>query len=139
MKCFAALALVFALSTTAYSKGSFLAEGGITGLKRSDNEITFQFSGAAGLRYPPGPEAEWKIKRNSIVWTVTDVPVRIVDGATRSEFESAFDKLSQLSEDKRAVSIAFRLDNPTLTFSSTGEISEISGTFISAQATYAVE
>jgi hypothetical protein len=131
------LAAVLTVSSVAYPKGIFQAEGKIAQLERRGEAITFRFVGKISFGYATAPDADPRRRWKDIAWDATDVAVHISDWtqpfkpsvrADRPETERIYATLSELMKTGRA--IQFSVDNPSLSFSNVGQLTRVSGTFI---------
>ncbi len=136
-KRFAVLVICLAAGSVANAKGIFQAEGKITELQKNGDVITFRFIGTISFGYATAPDRNPKRKWRDIGWDATDISVKIGDWTrpyksterdAHPDAQSIYKTLSDLAKTDR--SIQFSLDNPTFTFSNTGQLLKVSGTYI---------
>jgi hypothetical protein len=123
------------MSTTAAAKGNFQAEGKLSEVRTNGEEVTFRFVGGLSLTY-----SFTATTQNLISLESADVVVHIRNwtqehnpsvAAGRPDTERVFATLSTLAETGRTVKVS--IDNPSLTFSNLGQLTELSGTYVYAR------
>jgi hypothetical protein len=134
-KSFPFLIAALLFSTTVAAKGNFQAEGKLFEVRKSGEEVTFRFVGGLSLTY-----LSTATTQNLITLESADVVVHIRNwtqehnpsvAAGRPDTERVFTALARLAETGRAVKLS--IDNPSLTFSNVGRLTELSGTYVYAR------
>jgi hypothetical protein len=135
----ALLAILLAACCAAQAKGIFQAQGKIADVRQSNDSITFRFTGWISFGYATAPDDSPKRRWKDMGWDNADVTVQIgnwtqrvkpTEKATQSDAAQILPTLSELAASGRRMQ--FSIDNPTLSFSSGGQLVGVSGTYIYA-------
>jgi len=141
-KKFAVLAIILAVWSVVHAKGIFQAEGKIAELQMNQGAITFKFAGRISFGYATAPDTHPKRQWRDVDWEGTNITVSVGDWtqaykpterADYPDTERRYTTLLGLM--KTGHSIQFSLDNPSLSFSNSGQLIRVSGTQIYARET----
>ena len=131
--------LALGLTPVTYAKGNFQAQGTIADVQKQGIDITFKFSGSLSLGYATAPQGDAARKMEQVALRVTGIEIHIGDWtqahrpsekASKPDVERIYSRLSDLMKAGSIVQLS--VDNPSLSFSNTGELTGVSGTFVYA-------
>ena len=127
------------LSSIAQAQGPFQATGQVTEVGREGDTITFRFSGRIDFGFASTSARDASREWKDVHFDVSNLRVQVKDWsepyrpgqrAASDEVARAHQKLLDVAALGEAVGIS--IDNPSLTFSNTGELVLVSGTFVYA-------
>lgn len=124
------------LPPLALAKGPFQAMGKVTDVRREGDVITFRFSGTIAFGFWSKPARDAARAWKDAHFDVTNLQVQVKDWTepykpgerpSSDNVAHVYQKLADLASPGRNAQLS--IDNPGLTFSNTGELVRVSGTF----------
>jgi len=132
--------LLVVVVSTAHAKGPFSAEGLIGELGIDSDTVSFRILGAARLKHTNALPEDARRASREIQWFSVDVIVRIrfpgSSGKGKQEAATAHQQLRKLLDDDKADAIGISIDDPSLTFSSDGDLTKVTGTGFQAHTVH---
>lgn len=135
----AACAAFSLLATLVDAKGLFQAEGRISSVKRNGEEISLVFDGNIGFAYVPVTTEGASSPTKPMEFSVSGLPIVLRDWteahkstvrASSPNLDALHAKLAGLATPGRVIRVS--IDNPGFSFSNTGRLVKITGTYIYA-------
>ena len=83
--------VVLAIASTAYAKGSFQAEGIISGFQRRGDEVTFRFTGRISSTYATAPASDSRREWKDLVVIAAGITLKIGDWTRRNKPDETAD------------------------------------------------
>lgn len=132
------IALISLAIGTAFAKGDFYAEGTVSDVRFSGDQLTFRFVGSVSFAYASAPLNDPKREWRSIKLDTVSVLVRIANWTDKNDAsitdkspqtKLVFEKLTALATGQK---VLLAVANPNFAFAPDGLLREIEGTHVNA-------